>query len=174
MKKRSGVVTMRGNPVTLLGPELHPGDTAPEFVVVDATLNPVRLADFAGKIKLISVVPSLDTPVCELQTKRFNEAAAQLPEQVAVLTVSVDLPFAQGRFCSTHGIAGVRVLSDYQQVSFGAAYGVLIDGLRLLARAIFVVDAGDVIRHVEVVPEIAEHPDYDRALAAVHALLRAA
>ncbi len=138
--------------------------------MVDGELKPVHLSDFAGKIKLISVVPSLDTPVCELQTQRFNQEVARLSDRVAVLTVSVDLPFAQGRFCSTHGIEGIRVLSDYQQVSFGTAYGVLVDGLRLLARAIFVVDAADVIRYVEIVHEVAEHPDYDKALEVVATL----
>ena len=170
MEQRSGLVTLQGNPLVLLGPELQPGDKAPDFSVVGAELKPVHLSDFAGKVKVISVVPSLDTPVCELQTKRFNQEAAKLADGVAVLTLSVDLPFAQGRFCSTHGIEGVRVLSDYQQVSFGKAYGVLVDGLRLLARAIFIVDAHDVIRYVEIVPDISEHPDYDKALAVVATL----
>ncbi len=171
MEKRSGLVTVQGNPLVLLGPELRPGDKAPEFTVVDAELKPVHLSDFAGKVKLISVVGSLDTVTCELQTRRFNQEAARLSDRVAVLTVSVDLPFAQGRFCSTHGIEGLRILSDYQQVSFGTAYGVLVDGLRLLARAIFVVDAKDVIRYVEIVPEVSDHPDYDKALAVVAKLI---
>ncbi|GAB4260124.1 MAG: thiol peroxidase [Deferrisomatales bacterium] len=167
MQERPGVVTLKGNPVTLLGPELRPGDRAPDFTVVDGSLQPVRLGDFAGKVKLISVVPSLDTPICELQTKRFHEEAARLPDEVAVLTVSVDLPFAQSRFCTTHGIDKIRVLSDYKDTSFGLAYGVLIKEVRLLARAIFIVDADDAVRYVQLVPEVSQHPDYEAALAAL-------
>ena len=167
MTERKGVVTLQGNPMTLLGPTLRVGDPAPGFTVVDGKLAPVTLQDFAGKKKLISVVPSLDTPICELQTKRFHEEAARLPGGVAVLTVSMDLPFAQNRFCTTHGIDKIRVLSDYQSASFGMAYGVLIKEVRLLARAIFVVDAKDVIRYLQVVPEVGTHPDYDAALKAV-------
>ncbi|MEW6487210.1 MAG: thiol peroxidase [Thermodesulfobacteriota bacterium] len=167
MQERKGIVTLKGNPMTLLGPALGPGDRAPAFTVVDGGLAPVSLADFAGKRKLISVVPSLDTPICELQTKRFHEEAAKLPEEVAVLTVSMDLPFAQTRFCTTHGIQKIRVLSDYRDAAFGLAYGVLIKEVRLLARSIFVVDAQDAIRYVQIVPEISSHPDYDAALAAV-------
>jgi thiol peroxidase len=167
MQERKGIVTLKGNPMTLLGPALRPGDRAPAFTVVDGGLAPVTLADFAGKRKLISVVPSLDTPICELQTKRFHEEAAKLPEEVAVLTVSMDLPFAQSRFCSTHGIQKIRVLSDYRDAAFGLAYGVLIKEVRLLARSIFVVDAQDAIRYVQIVPEVSSHPDYEAALAAV-------
>jgi thiol peroxidase len=167
MQERKGIVTLKGNPMTLLGPALGPGDRAPAFTVADGGLAPVSFADFAGKRKLISVVPSLDTPICELQTKRFHEEAAKLPEEVAVLTVSMDLPFAQTRFCTTHGIQKIRVLSDYRDAAFGLAYGVLIKEVRLLARSIFVVDAQDAIRYVQIVPEISSHPDYDAALAAV-------
>ncbi len=169
MQERSGVVTLSGNPFTLLGPELGPGDPAPAFTVVNQDLAPVTLADSAGKTRLISVVPSLDTPICELQTKRFHEEAARLPESVAVLTISMDLPFAQQRFCTTHGIDRIQVLSDYRDASFGAAYGVLIKELRLLARSIFVVDPDDVIRYVQIVPEVTDHPDYGAALRAVAA-----
>ncbi len=167
MQERKGIVTLKGNPMTLLGPALKLGDRAPEFTVVDGSLSPVGLGDFAGKQKLISVVPSLDTPICELQTKRFHEEAAKLPAGVAILTVSMDLPFAQSRFCTTHGIEKIRVLSDYRDASFGVAYGVLIKEVRLLARAIFVVDGTDVIRHLQIVPEVSSHPDYEAALAAV-------
>lgn len=167
MQERKGIVTLKGNPMTLLGPALGPGDRAPAFAVVDGGLAPVGLGDFAGKRKLISVVPSLDTPICELQTKRFHEEAAKLPEDVAVLTISMDLPFAQSRFCTTHGIQKIHVLSDYRDAAFGLAYGVLIKEVRLLARSIFVVDARDVIRYVQIVPEVSSHPDYDAALAAV-------
>jgi thiol peroxidase len=152
--------------MTLLGPALKAGDKAPAFTLLDGGLQPVRLSDFAGKTKLISVVPSLDTPVCELQTIRFHQEAAKLPDSVAVLTVSMDLPFAQSRFCTTHGIDKIKVVSDFQDASFGLAYGVLLKELRLLARSIFVVDANDAIRYVQIVPEVGEHPNYDAALAA--------
>lgn len=167
MAERTGIVTMKGNPMTLVGPELRVGDPAPDFAVVNGSLEPVTLDSFRGKTKLMSVVPSLDTPICELQTKRFHEEAGKLPADVAVLTLSMDLPFAQTRFCTTHGIAGIHVLSDYQTGSFGSQYGVLIKEVRLLARAIFVVDPEDRIRYLQVVPEVTEHPDYDAALAAV-------
>jgi thiol peroxidase len=167
MQERTGVVTLRGNPVTLLGPQLRVGDRAPDFAVVDGSLHPVRLADFQGKTKLISVVPSLDTPICELQTQRFHEEAAKLPANVEVLTISVDLPFAQSRFCTTHGIQKIRVLSDYRDVAFGLAYGLLIKEVRLLARAIFVLGQDDVIRYLEIVPEVGSHPNYEAALAQV-------
>jgi len=167
MTERKRIVTLKGNPMTLLGPALRVGDPAPPFTVVDGTLSPVSLADFAGKMKLISVVPSLDTPICELQTKRFHEEAAKLSAGVAVLTVSMDLPFAQSRFCTTHGIDKIRVLSDYQSGSFGLAYGVLIKEVRLLARSIFVADAKDAIRYLQIVPEVSEHPDYEAALKAL-------
>ena len=172
MEERSGVVTFQGNPLTLLGPEIRPGDSAPGFTVLDAGLNPVTLKDFRGKAKLIASVPSLDTPVCELETKRFHEEAARLPDTVAILVISMDLPFAQGRFCSTHGIERIRVLSDHRHASFGLAYGVLIKELRLLTRAVFVVDPEDRVRYVEIVPEVTEHPDYRAALQAVRSLGR--
>jgi thiol peroxidase len=167
MQKRTGIVTLRGNPVTLLGPELKKGDRAPGFTVLDGSLQRVQLGDFGGKKKLISVVPSLDTPICELQTKRFHEEAAKLPTGVAVLTVSMDLPFAQKRFCTTNGIDRIRVLSDHRDASFGLAYGVLIEEVRLLARAVFVVDADDLIQYVQIVPEVGNHPDYEAALSLV-------
>lgn len=167
MQERTGIVTLQGNPVTLLGPALKVGDKAPAFTLLDGNLQPVKLSDFSGKRKLISVVPSLDTPVCELQTKRFHQEAAALPGAVAVVTVSMDLPFAQARFCSTHGITNIKVASDFQDASFGLAYGVLIKEVRLLARSIFVLDENDKIRYLEIVPEVAQHPDYDAALAAV-------
>ncbi len=138
--------------------------------MLDAGLNPVTLADFAGKAKLIASVPSLDTPVCELEAKRFHQEASRLPDGAAVLVISMDLPFAQGRFCSTHGIERIRVLSDHRDASFGSAYGVLIKELRLLTRAVFVVDPEDRVRYVEIVPEVTEHPDYGAALEAVRAL----
>ena len=171
MQERTGIITFKGNPMTLVGPELRPGDAAPPFTVVDTTLAPVTLADFAGKIKIISAVPSLDTPVCDTETRRFNQEAASLPESVAVLTLSLDLPFAQKRWCGAAGIDRVKTLSDYRERSFGLAYGVLIKELALLSRSIFVVDQKDSIRYVQHVPEVTQEPDYAAVLAAVRALL---
>ncbi|MFU8856507.1 MAG: thiol peroxidase [Deferrisomatales bacterium] len=167
MDERPRVVTLRGNPMTLVGPALKVGDRAPDFTVVDGALNTVTLKDFAGQRKLISVVPSLDTPICEQQTKRFHAEAEKLPPGTVLITVSMDLPFAQQRFCTTQGLERLRVLSDYREASFGQSWGVLIKEVRLLARAVFVLDAQDVIRHVQIVPEVSEHPDYEAALAAV-------
>lgn len=164
-KERTGVVTFKGNPMTLIGSEVKVGQKAPDFQVVAQDLSPVTLASSRGKTRLISVVTSLDTGICDAQTKRFNEEAAKLPN-TAILTISADLPFAQKRWCGAAGIDKVQVLSDYKDVSFGAAYGVLMKELRLLSRAIFVVDASDTVRYVEYVPEVASHPNYDAALAA--------
>lgn len=163
---REGAVTFKGNPVTLVGPELTAGDTAPDFTVLANDLSPVTLADTRGKVRIISVVPSLDTGVCDAQTRRFNEEAANLGDHVRVLTVSVDLPFAQKRWCGAAGIERVQTLSDHRDASFGTAYGVLIKELRLLARAVFVIDADDNLVHVEVVPEVTNHPDYEAAVEA--------
>jgi thioredoxin-dependent peroxiredoxin len=171
MSERTGVVTFKGNPFTLIGPELKVGDKAPAFSVVDNGLAPVTLASYAGKVKIISAVPSLDTPVCDTETRRFNQEAAALPGDVVVLTVSLDLPFAQGRWCGAAGIDKVVTLSDYRDRSFGKAYGVLIQELLLLTRAIFVLDAGDTIRYIQIVPEITSEPDYAAAIAAAKALL---
>jgi thiol peroxidase len=167
LMERKGIVTIKGNPLTLLGNELKVGDRAPEFTVLDSELKEVHLSDFKGKIKLISVTPSLDTPVCDMQARRFNEEAAKLPEDVVVLNISMDLPFAISRFCTTAGIDRVKAYSDYRDASFGNAYGVLIKELRLLARSIFVVDKDDKILYTEIVPEITNHPDYDSALEVV-------
>lgn len=166
MEERSGIVTFNGRPVTLLGPALKVGDQAPEFRVVDRTLTAVTLADSKGKCRIISAVPSLDTPVCDSETRRFNEEAANLPENVVVLTISLDLPFAQQRWCAAAGVERVTLLSDYQERSFAQAYGVLIKELGLLSRSIFVVDADDIIRHIQHVPEIAGEPDYAAVLDA--------
>ncbi|MFN3396045.1 MAG: thiol peroxidase [Thermodesulfovibrionales bacterium] len=161
------VITLNGNPLTLVETEVRVGDKAPDFTVLDADLKEVRLGDFKGKIKLISVTPSLDTPVCDMQARRFNEEAAKLPEDVALINISMDLPFAISRFCTTAGIDRVRAYSDHRDASFGNAYGVLIKELRLLARSIFVIDEEDIIRYIEIVPEIRNHPNYDEALEAV-------
>ncbi|MBT1073172.1 thiol peroxidase [Pelotalea chapellei] len=171
MNERTGIITFKGNPMTLLGPELKVGDKAPDFRVVDNGLAPVTLASSAGKIRIISSVPSLDTPVCDTETRRFNQEAAALPENVVVLTVSLDLPFAQKRWCGAAGIERVTTLSDYRERSFGDAYGVVIKELLLLGRAIFVVDANDTIRYIQIVQEVTSEPDYAAAIAAAKALL---
>ncbi len=169
--ERTGVATLKGNPITLVGPELKAGDNAPDFTVNKDLLNTVSLKDFAGKIKLISIVPSIDTGVCDAQTRRFNEEAAKLGDNVVVLTISNDLPMAQGRWCGAAGVDKVTMLSDYKNVSFGDAYGVHIKELRLLMRSIFVIDSNDQITYVQYLSEMTEHPDYDKALDAVKALL---
>jgi len=164
-------VSFQGSPLTLVGNEVKVGDKAPDFVVLDSNLQEVRLKDFLGKIKLISTTPSLDTPVCDMQARRFNQLAATLRDDVVIMNISMDLPFAIGRFCSTAGIDRIRVLSDHRDASLGMAYGILIKELRLLARAVFIIDKDDVIRYIEIVPEITNHPDYDKALEVVRSLL---
>jgi thioredoxin-dependent peroxiredoxin len=163
--ERKGVVTFQGNPLTLIGNALKIGDKAPPFTALDKDLTPVSLSDFAGKIKIISVTPSLDTPVCNLQATTFNRSAASLSPDIALINVSMDLPFAIARFCSTEGIDKLRTLSDHRDASFGLAYGVLVEELRLLARSIFVVDKTNTIRYIELVPEMTNEPDYDKALS---------
>lgn len=158
-------VRFKGNPVTLTGNEVKIGEQAPNFLVLDHELSPVTLEDSKGTVRIISVVPSVDTPVCDQQTRRFNEEAANL-NGVTVLTVSVDLPFAQKRWCGAAGIDQVQTLSDHRDLSFGNAYGVVIEELRLLARAIFVIDKLDKVVHVEYVSEVTEHPDYEAAIGA--------
>ena len=165
--ERTGLVTMHGNPLTLIGPDIRVGDRAPDFTVIDSDLNEVKLHDFADKIKVISVTPSLDTPVCDLQARRFNHEAASLPLDVAVLNVSMDLPFAISRFCTVAEIDKVKGLSDHRDASFGAAYGVLIKELRILARSIFILDKDNIVIYKQLVPEETNHPDYDEALGAL-------
>lgn len=171
MSERSGIITFKGTPFTLLGTEVKVGDKAPDFTVVDNGLAPVTLASSAGKIRIISTVPSLDTPVCDTETRRFNQEAAGLPGDVLVLTVSLDLPFAQKRWCGAAGIDKVRTLSDYRERSFGLNYGVLIKELFLLTRAVFIVDANDIIRYIQIVPEVTSEPDYAAVISAVKQLL---
>lgn len=170
-QERTGVATFKGNPITLIGPELKAGDSAPAFVVSKNLLEDASLGDYAGKIKLISVVPSLDTGVCDAQTRRFNSEAAGLGDDVVILTISTDLPFAQARWCGAAGIDSVITLSDHKETSFGQAYGVLIKEFRLDMRSIFVVDKNDKLAYVEYLGEMAEHPDYEAAISAVRALL---
>jgi thioredoxin-dependent peroxiredoxin len=163
--ERPGATTLRGNPLTLVGPELKAGDTAPDFNLVDNGLKPVTLKDTGNTVRIISVVPSLDTPVCDAQTKRFNEEAGKLGD-VDIYTVSMDLPFAQKRFCNSFAVDKIKMLSDHREGSFGASYGTLIKELRILSRAIFVVGPDDKIKYVEYVPEVSHFPNYEAALAA--------
>jgi thiol peroxidase len=169
--ERPKATTMKGNPLTLMGPELKVGDKAPNFTVRNLDLQPFTLNDTKGKIRLLSVVPSLDTPVCDAQTRRFNQEAAKLGDKVEIITVSMDLPFAQKRWCGAAGIDKIKVVSDYYDRSFSEAYGTLIKELHIDSRAIFVIDDKDTLRHVEYVPEVANHPDYEKALAAVRSLM---
>jgi thiol peroxidase len=162
--ERTGLVTFAGNPLTLTGKEVKVGKKAPDFTVLNKELKEVKLTDFAGKTKIISVTPSLDTPVCDMQARRFNQEAQSLSKAITVLNISMDLPFALARFCTSAGIDNVETLSDHRDASFGKAYGVLVKELRLLARAIFVVDASDVVRYMEIVPEMTNQPDYDKTL----------
>ncbi len=168
--ERKNVVTAQGNPVTLIGQEIKEGDKAPDFIVLDGELKELKLEDLAGKIKVISVTPSLDTPVCDMQARRFNEEAAKFSPDVEVLNISMDLPFAITRFCTSAGIERVKAYSDHRDASFGEAFGVLIKELRLLARSVFIIDADDVVRHVEIVPEITDHPDYERVIEKIGSL----
>ncbi len=171
MKERTGVIKFKGNPMTLLGEDLQPGSQAPDFRAVDTDLKPVTLQDSAGKVRLITAVPSIDTGVCDTMTRTFNQKAAQLPEKVAVYTVSMDLPFAQKRWCGNAGIERVKTLSDYQDRSFAQNWGLLIKELKLLARAVFVVDEQGKVVYREIVPEVTQEPDYEAALAAVKKLV---
>ena len=171
MQERANIVTMKGDPLTLLGSSVQVGQTAPDFTVVDNHLSPVKLSDFRGKIVVISSVPSLDTEVCDKQTRRFNEEATKLGNKVVILTISMDLPFAQSRWCGAAGVKQVKTLSDYRQADFGMKYGLLIKELRLLARAVMVMDVKGVVQYEQLVPEIATEPDYDAAIAVVKKLL---
>jgi thiol peroxidase len=170
METRSGIITMKGNPLTLAGTALKEGDPAPDVQVLDTDLNPVRLSDFRGKIIVITSVPSLDTPVCDMETRRFNQEAGNLGPEVVILAMSMDLPFAQKRWCGGAGVDQVITLSDHRDAAFGEAFGVLIKELRLLARTVFVVDREGVIRYIQIVKELTEEPDYDAVLDAVRPL----
>ena len=170
MLERAGIIKMKGNPLTLVGEELKVGDPAPDVEVINNDLAPVTFGSFRGKVCVISSVPSLDTPVCDMETRRFNEAAGKLGADVQILTISMDLPFAQKRWCGAAGVDKVLTLSDHRDASFGRAYGALIKELRLLARMIFVVDREGIIQYIQVVKEQTEEPDYDAVLEAVDAL----
>ena len=170
MQKRPNATTFKGSPLTLVGPELKPGDKAPDFTCLNG-LELLTLAGTPAKARLFSAVPSLDTPVCSLETKKFNEALAALKDKVAAYTISLDLPFAQKRFCGAENITNVETLSDVHDHSFGEHYGVLIEGLPmpLLSRAVFVVDKNGTITYAEYIPEVTSHPNYEAALAALRA-----
>ncbi|MHB8066610.1 MAG: thiol peroxidase [Desulfobaccales bacterium] len=167
MDERAGAVTMKGNPLTLQGREVQVGDAAPDFEVTANDLAPFQFSSLAGQVCIIVSVPSLDTPVCDLETRRFNAEAAGLSPDVRILTISMDLPFAQKRWCGAAGVEGLTTYSDHRLASFGQAYGVLIKELRLLARTVFVVDRAGRIRYAEVVPELTNEPNYEAVLQAV-------
>ena len=171
MEERTGLVSLQGHPLTLLGPALKVGDRAPEFEVLDNNLSPIQLASFKGKIIILASLPSLDTPVCDLETRRFNTEAGKLDPDIRILTISMDLPFAQKRWCGAAGVDKVVTLSDHRTASFGSAYGVLIKELRLLARAVFVLDRTGIIRYIQVLPDLAQEPDYDQAIKVVEKLV---
>jgi len=167
MENTQATVTFEGNPLTLLGNQVKVGESAPDFEVLANDLSPVKLSGFRGKVCVICSVPSLDTPVCDTQTRKFNEQAASLGDDVVVLTISMDLPFAQQRWCGSANAEYVQTLSDHRKAEFGNAFGVLIKELRLLARAVFVVDAEGIIRYIQIVDELTDEPDYEAALKAV-------
>ncbi|MBI2832630.1 MAG: thiol peroxidase [Chloroflexi bacterium] len=166
MQQTKVAVTLKGKPVILEGPEVRVGQKAPPFTLIATDMTEVRLTDSKGKVRLLSVLHSLDTGICDLQTRRFEEEAGKFRD-VVIYTISMDLPFAQARYCGAHGIKNLKTLSDYRDASFGRAYGVLIKDLRLHSRAIFIIDTDDTVRYVEYVKEVAQHPDYDKALEAL-------
>jgi thiol peroxidase len=167
MAERPGAITMKGNPLTLVGQEVRVGEKAPDFGVIANDLTPFKFSSIAGKVAIISSVPSLDTPVCNIETRRFNDEAVKLGPDVEILTLSMDLPFAQKRWCGAAGVERVKTFSDHRDAAFGLAYGVLIKELRLLARAVFVVDKAGVVRYSQLVKEVGDEPNYDEVLQAV-------
>ena len=171
MQERSGVITFQGNPLTLQGTELKVGDPMPDVSLLANDLSPVQLSSYRGKVCVISVVPSLDTPVCDMQTRKFNEQAGNLDDNVAILTMSMDLPFAQARWCGAAGVDKVTTLSDHREAAFGEAFGMLIKELRLLARPVLVVDKDGTIQYIQLVKEVTEEPDYNAVLEAVKRLV---
>jgi thiol peroxidase len=171
MLERTGLVTFGGNPMTLVGTELKVGDDAPDVEVIDNDLQPVKLSTYKGKVAIVAAVASLDTGTCDVETRRFNQEIGKLGDDVVVLTISMDLPFAQKRWCGAAGVEAVKTFSDHRSAAFGEAWGVLMKELRLLARAVFVVDREGDIRYVEVLGEVGDEPDYDAALKAAKELL---
>jgi thiol peroxidase len=171
MAERAGVVFSHGNPLTLLGAELKIGDKAPDAEALNQAARPVKLSSFFDKVLILSTVPSLDTATCDLETRTFNRRAVELGPDVAIVTVSVDLPFAQKRWCGAAGVDKVTTLSDHRDTAVGKAYGVLVKESRLLARAVFVIDRSGVIQYIQFVPEMSHEPDYDAVLAAAKKLV---
>ncbi len=171
MSERNDVIKMKGNPLTLIGDEVKVGDTAPDFTVLDDSLSPVKLSDFKGKTVIIVSVPSVDTPTCDLEAKRFNQEAGKFGDDVVILTISMDLPFAQARWCAAGGVENIKLLSDYRDRAFGNNFGVLIKELGLLARTIFVVDKEGKVQYIQYVEETTEEPNYDEVLDATKKLL---
>jgi thiol peroxidase len=167
MEERTELVTMKGNPLTLMGSALQVGDKAPDAVLLNNDLQPVNLSDYRGQVCVVSSVPSLDTPVCDMETRRFNQEAESLGQDVKILTVSMDLPFAQKRWCGAAGVNHLITLSDHRDAAFGREFGVLIKELRLLARAVFIIDREGVIRYIQLVQELSQEPDYDAILSAL-------
>ena len=170
MEERTGVITTAGNPLTLVGKEVKVGEKAPNFVALDNDLSPVEFSSFSGKVCIISSVTSLDTSVCDLQTRRFNQEASSLGDDIVILTISMDLPFAQKRWCAAAGVDKVITLSDHRDASFGTSYGLLIKELRLLTRAVLIVDRDGIVRYVQIVKETSNEPDYESVLNAVREL----
>lgn len=171
MPERKGIVTSGGSPLTLVGSEIKVGDRAPDFTVIDNDMKPVRFSSFDGKVRIVAAVPSLDTSVCDMETRRFNQEAGKLSQDIVILTVSMDLPFAQKRWCGTAGVTHVKTFSDYRDAAFGQAYGVLIKELRLLARSVFVVDRKGIVRYVEMVDDLGHEPKYEPVLQAARELV---
>jgi thioredoxin-dependent peroxiredoxin len=170
---RKGAVTFKGNPLTLAGNEVKVGQQAPDFKLhyFEGGMKEIKLSDLKGKPTILSVVPSLDTPVCQMQTKKFNESLGQLGDRINALTVSLDLPFAQNRFCGAENIKNIRAASDYQDRNFGNSYGTLIEELKILSRAVFVLDKNGKVVYAQYVPEVASEPDYEPALKALQSAL---
>ena len=171
MPERTGIITMHGNPLTLLGSEIKTGDAAPDATLLDNDLTPVKISSYRGKVCVISSVPSLDTPVCDIETRRFNKEAEELGKDVIILTVSMDLPFAQKRWCGAAGVDRVVTLSDHRDASFGNAYGMLIKELRLLARAVYVLDRKGIVRYIQIVNELSKEPDYAKVIEKIKKLV---
>ena len=171
MTERQGIITIHGNPLTIVGEAIKGGMPAPDSELLDNDLNPVKLSSFRGKVVIITSVPSLDTPVCDIETRRFNDEAASLGPEVQIVTVSMDLPFAQKRWCGAAGVDKVKTLSDHRQADFGQAYGILIKELRLLARAVFIVDAAGTLQYVQLVKEVASEPNYEEVMQALQKIL---
>lgn len=171
MTERKNAVTLQGNPMTLVGSEIRMGDAIKDVTLINNDMQPVKLSDYRGKVVILSVVPSLDTPVCDMQTRRFNSEASKLSGDVAILAISMDLPFAQKRWCGAAGVDQVTTLSDHREADFGKSFGLLIKELRLLARAVLVLDREGVVRYHQLVKEVGQEPDYEAALEAVKGLV---